>query len=125
MGPLTPQPLQPPTRGRWWWWRMTWMLQRRPSQPPFVYEFIHVSQFTAWINKIVQLFEVLFTEYLENKYQLNYMMQKKCQMHNSNSCPFAHSLAEVKAENPKRGGGTLYKTALLQEITKQCKYILH
>ena len=31
------------------------------------------SCITAWINKIVQRFEVLFTEYLENKYQLYYM----------------------------------------------------
>ena len=41
-----------------------------------------------------------------------FVVQKNCPMHNnSNSCTFAHSIAEVKAANPKIGGGTLYKSA--------------
>ena len=47
-----------------------------------------------------------------------FVQQKICRMHNSNSCPFAHSIAEVKAANSKIGGGTLYKSA----PCKVCNY---
>ena len=44
-------------------------------------------------------------------------------MHNSNSCPFAHSIAEVKAANSKIGGGTFYKSAPCKEFQNgNCKF---
>ena len=40
-----------------------------------------------------------------------FVQQKLCHMHKANTCNYAHSVAEVKAANPKIGGGTLYKSA--------------
>ena len=52
-----------------------------------------------------------------------FVVHKKCQMHNSNSCPFAHSIAEVKAANSKIGGGTFYKSAPCKEFQNgNCKF---
>ena len=47
-----------------------------------------------------------------------FVRQKICHMHKANTCNYAHSVAEVKAANPKIGGGTLYKSA----PCKVCNY---